>query len=120
MYLFKFILFFLLIFILLLNKMSSSKHRYKVQLMNGTITKTPGGNTRSDIKTIRKNGETRYIWKKKSSLAKRNFADWNSAVKKAKANIKRVTPNYFKNKGFNPHSLKKSGRLYKEAAKLYY
>lgn len=100
--------------------MSSSKHRYKVQLMNGTISRTPGGNTRSDIKTIRRSGEKRYIWKKKSSLAKRNFSGWNAAVKKAKANIKKISPNYFKNKGFNPYSLKKSGRLYKEASKIYY
>jgi len=64
--------------------------------MNGTISRTPGGNTRSDIKTIRRSGEKRYIWKKKSSLAKRNFSGWNAAVKKAKANIKKISPNYFK------------------------
>lgn len=97
------------------------KHRYKVQLMNGTISKTPGGNTRGDIKTVRKNGEKKYVWKKKSALAKRNFSDWNSAVKQAKKNIKQTNPGYFaKGKGFAPHSLKKSGKLYKEAARLYY
>ena len=92
--------------------MPDHKKRWKVQLMNGTISHTPSGNTKSDIKTVRKNGVKHYVWKKKSTQGKKN--EWPKAVKKDRKNLGI--------KGFVPvggHS--KAGKaLYKEAKALYY
>ena len=86
--------------------------RYYAKVMHGTIKKSPGGVTKKGIKTVRKNGEKRYVSKKKSTQAKRNFSQWNKAVDKAKKNL-----------GIPKHEfvlLRKSSKLYKEAARIYY
>jgi hypothetical protein len=43
----------------------------RIQVMNGTAHHTSGGLTKKDIKVKRKNGEIRYVSKKKSARAAR-------------------------------------------------
>lgn len=43
----------------------------RVQVMNGTAHHTSGGLTKNDLKAKRKNGEIRYVSKKKSARAAR-------------------------------------------------
>lgn len=93
--------------------MPEHKQRYMAQVMHGTIEKTPGGLTKKDIKTVvNENGQTRYVSKKKSNASKNNLSEWNNAVAQAKKNLG-IEHNTFV-------LLKKSGALYKEAARLYY
>jgi hypothetical protein len=82
----------------------------KAQVMHGNALKTSGGLTKSDIKTVTKNGVKRYISKAKSTQGKKN--GWIKAVNQAKKNLG-IPKNEFV-------LLKKSSSLYKEAARLYY
>jgi hypothetical protein len=84
----------------------------KRQVMNGTATKTPGGLTKSDIKTCKKDGQTHYVSKKKSAVAKSNFSGWLKAVKSAKKELDIPKHDFV--------LLKKSSALYKAAAAIYY
>jgi hypothetical protein len=80
------------------------------QVMHGNIDHTPGGLTKKNIKTIHKDGKKRYVSKKKSIQAKKNFGGWNKAVAQAKKNL-----------GIPKHEFAKiKGELYKEAAAIYY
>ena len=90
--------------------MPEHKKRYMAQVMHGTIDKTPGGLTKSNIKTINKDGTKHYVSKKKSQVAKNNFSEWNKAVNKAKQNLG-IPKNEF---------VLIKGDLYKEAANIYY
>lgn len=92
--------------------MPEHKQRYMSKVMHGTIEKTPGGLTKKDIKTVIKNGVKHYVSKEKSKVAKNNLGEWNKAVAQAKKNLG-IGPNEFV-------LLKKTGALYKEAARLYY
>lgn len=87
------------------------KKRYMSQVMHGTISSTPGGLGKENIKTINKNGVKHYVSKKKSKQAEKNFGGWNKAVAKARKNL--GLENQFV-------LLRKSSKLYKEAAKIYY
>lgn len=92
--------------------MSEHRNRYMAQVMHGTLEKTPGGLTKKDIKTVVKNGVKHYVSKEKSKASKNTLGEWNKAVAQAKRNL-----------GIGKHEfvlLKKSGDLYKEAARLYY
>ena len=86
------------------------KKRYMAKVMHGTLNHTPGGLTKSDIKTVKKNGVKHYVSKKRSSVAKKNFSGWNKAVAQAKKNLG-IPRNSF---------IPIKGELYKEAARLYY
>lgn len=90
----------------------SDLKKSKRRVMNGTITKTAGGLTKANIKTVKKDGQISYVSKKKSVLAKNNFAGWNKAVKAAKKELD-IPNNEFV-------LLKKSSNLYKAAAAIYY
>lgn len=76
----------------------------RVQVMNGTAHHTSGGLTKKDIKVRRKNGEKRYVSRKKSNRAARmrksgklrNDA-WIAAIKKvARAHPHLTAPEYAK------------------------
>lgn len=54
--------------------------KYYAKVVHGTIDKTPGGVTKSGIKTIRKNGVKHYVSKKKSAQASKNFKEWHKSV----------------------------------------
>lgn len=84
----------------------------KRQVMNNTAKSTSGGLTKKDIMTIERNGEKRYVSKKKSKLAVKNFSRWNDAVEQAKMELG-IPKNEFV-------LLKKSSKLYKRAAEIYY
>jgi len=98
--------------------MSSVKPRNKIKIMNGNTTGCCYGYSKSDIKTVRKNGQKKYIWKGKSKNAKKNFSNWNTAVKQAKRNLG------FPVKGPGSFILLNVGvdgrELYREASTLYY
>lgn len=86
----------------------------KRQVINGTVKKTAGGLTKKDIKVkrIRSTGKVRYVSKAKSEQAKAVLGPWNKAVAKAKQEL-----------GIDKHEfvlLKKSSKLYKKAAEIYY
>ena len=90
--------------------MVDHKKRYMAKVMHGTIDHTPGGLTKKNIKTIRKGGKKRYLSKKRSSAAEKNFGSWNNAVAQAKENL-----------GYSKNSFVLiKGDLYEEAASLYY
>ena len=93
--------------------MTQHNKRYMAEVMHKNLDKTPGGLTKKDIKVIHdRDGNKRYVSKKRSEQAKNNLGGWLKAVKKAKKNL-----------GIGPHEfvlLKKSSPLYKEAARLYY
>ena len=62
----------------------------RIQVVNGTAHHTAGGLTKKDIKIKRKNGEIRYVSKKKSARAmsmrrsgKLRNDGWIKAIKKA-------------------------------------
>jgi hypothetical protein len=88
------------------------KHRYKLKVMNGTVSSTPGGVKKSGIKTVKKYGATRYVYKKKSEQAKKNFSGWNNAVNQAKKNLGIPVKSFV--------ILKRGTDLYEEAARIYY
>lgn len=90
--------------------MPHHKKRYMAKVMHGTIDHTPGGLTKKNIKTIRKDGQKHYVSKKRSTAAKKNLSGWNKAVAQAKKNL--GIPNH-------EFALVK-GDLYKEAAAIYY
>ena len=87
--------------------------RYMAQVFKGTLDKTPGGLTKKDIKVVTdKNGNKHYVSKKRSKNTKKQLGEWLNAVKQAKKNLG-IGPNEFV-------LLKKTSKLYKEAARLYY
>ena len=67
--------------------MPNHKKRYMSKVMHGNLDHTPGGLTKKNIKTIEKDGKKRYVSKKKSTQAKKNFAGWNKAVAQAKKEL---------------------------------
>lgn len=84
----------------------------KRQVMNGTVKKTSGGLTKANIKKVKRSGKVRYVSKAKSEQAKAVLGPWNKAVAKAKQEL-----------GIDKHEfvlLKKSSKLYKKAAEIYY
>mgnify|MGYP007027636325 CR=1 FL=1 len=86
------------------------KKRYMAQVMHGNLNHTPGGLTKKNIKTVRKDGQKHYVSKKRSAAAKRNLGGWNKAVAQAKRNL-----------GIPKHEFVLiKGALYKEAASIYY
>ena len=90
--------------------MPEHKKRYMAQVMHGTIDHTPGGLTKKNIKTIRKDGQKHYVSKRRSAASKRNLSGWNRAVAQAKRNLG-IPKNEF---------VLIKGALYDEAASLYY
>lgn len=86
------------------------KKRYMAQVMHGNIDHTPGGLTKKNIKTIRKDGQKHYVSKKRSAATKKNLGDWNRAVAQAKKNLG-IPKNDF---------VLVKGTLYEEAASIYY
>ena len=87
-------------------------HNYRLQVLNGTIEKTPGtdGLRKSDL-THNKAGK--IVSKKASKNAKRKYSKtiepWNKAVKSARKELGL--------KGFHP--IKKQSKLYKKAHATY-
>jgi len=80
------------------------------QVKHGTLDHTPGGLTKKDIKTVRKNGQNHYVSRRKSKQAKKNFADWNRAVAQAKREL-----------GYGKHEFVLiKGELLKVAREIYY
>lgn len=67
--------------------MHRHRQRYMAQVMHGTLDHTPGGLTKKDIKTIRKDGKKHYVSKRKSTQAKKNFGEWNKAVAQARMKL---------------------------------
>ncbi len=76
----------------------------RIQVMNGTAHHTVGGLTKKDIKVKRKNGEKRYVSKKKSARASRlrrsgklRNDEWIKAIKMvAKQHPHLTAPEYAK------------------------
>lgn len=64
--------------------MAEPKHRNKVRIMNGGDVY---GYDKTDVKTIRKYGQKRFVWKEKHNLGKQN--EWAKAIKKAYAKLRR-------------------------------
>jgi hypothetical protein len=87
-----------------------SNKRYMAKVIHGNLDHTPGGLTQENIKTVRKNGQTHYVSKKRSDAAKKNLGGWNKAVAQAKKNLG-ISKNEF---------VLIKGALYKEAASIYY
>ena len=80
------------------------------QVIHGTMTQTPGGLTKKDIKTIHKDGKKHYVSKRKSEQAKKNFDGWNKAVAQAKRQL-----------GYDKHEfVLLKGELLKVAREIYY
>jgi hypothetical protein len=88
----------------------SHKKRYMAKVMHGNLHHTPGGLTKKDIKTVKVGGTNHYVSKKKSKLAKNNFAEWNKAVAKAKKQL-----------GYDKHDfVLLKGELLETAREIYY
>ena len=88
-----------------------TKKRYMAKVMHGNLDHTPGGLTKKDIKTVKtQDGSKHYVSKRKSKLAKSNFADWNKAVAKAKKKL-----------GYDKHDfVLLKGELLETAREIYY
>lgn len=88
-----------------------TRQRYMAKVMHGTISKTPGGLTKKNIKTTKtSSGAKRYVSKKRSAAAKKNFAAWNRAVQAEK-----------KSQGYGKHDfVLLKGAFLKAVQKRYY
>ena len=88
----------------------STNSRYYAKVMHGTLEKTPGGLSKKDIKTTKKDGKKKYVSRKKSNQAKKNFSGWNKAVLKAKSEL-----------GYDRHDFVLiKGELLDRAREIYY